>query len=352
MAVLAEVVLSLLVMKLRLDLGGNGDDLLQRYFHNDLRSGLSLAEIMVGVAITGVVSVFAMNQLSDFTKRQWEAETKASAVAETELAAEIIKKTLPQFVHSVTNTNGENVPQTITDHDVQPPKSFWSCLQPKPERPWNSAQQPLENCAMSINYEYTNINGDAAADWVTPLEVKCVKVVDNVLRRPRVYLKEKAGIVHPTRGFGFLDSSCLSCTWDTSVQGGWTSVPQLTVRTYTFDPSTGAPTVAGTFSYPKTIDDVGSWKRQGVLAMGVCVEAPAYTENIGTLAQPLEVPRYDRWKITLVPVYSRAAPFPKGSLEDDQYLDRISAQLQANRTEILITAPQRFAPGFRITPVR
>lgn len=326
---------------------------MHRFFHPKVSSGYSLAEIMVGVAITGVVSVFAMNQLSDFTRRQWEAETKASAVAETELAAEIIKKTLPQFVHSVTDTNGENVPQTITAHDVQPPKSFWSCLQPKPERPWSSSQQPLENCAMSINYQYTDINGNTATEWVTPLEVKCVKVVDNVLRRPRVYLKEKAGVVHPTRGFGFLDSSCLSCTWDTSVQGGWTSAPQLTLRTYSFDSETGAPTVAGTFTYPKVKEqEFGSWNRQGVLAMGVCVEAPAYTENDGTPAQRFDVKRYDRWKITLVPVYSRAAPFPKGSLEDDQYLDRISAQLQANRTEILITAPQRFAPGFRITPVR
>lgn len=326
---------------------------MHRFFHPEMSSGLSLAEVMVGVGITGIVSVIAMNQLSDFTRRQWEAETKASAVAETELAAQIIQKTLPQFVHSVTNTNGEKMPQTITDHDVQPPMSFWSCLQPKEERPWNSSQQPRENCAMSVNYQYTDVDGNPATQWVTPLEVKCVKVVDNVLRRPRVQLKEKAGIVHPTRGFGFLDSSCLSCRWDTSVQGGWTSAPQLTVRTYTFDPSTGAPSVAGEFSYPKNTNDVGSWKRQGLLAMGVCVEAPGYTENMGTVTQRLDVTRYDRWKITLVPVYSRAAPFPKGNSEiEGDYLDRVGGQLQANRTEILISVPKRFAPGFRVTPIK
>jgi hypothetical protein len=87
--------------------------------------------------------------------------------------------------------------------------------------------------------------------------------------------------------------------------------------------------------------------------MGVCVEAPGYTENMGTVTQRLDVTRYDRWKITLVPVYSRAAPFPKGNSEiEGDYLDRVGGQLQANRTEILISVPKRFAPGFRVTPIK
>lgn len=269
-------------------------------------AGLSLAELMVGVAITGIVSVFAMNQFSDFTRRQWEAETKASAVAETELAAEVIKKTLPQFIHSVTGTNGETVPLS----------SFWSC---------NSA-----GCTMTISYNYTNNDGVAAANpaTVTPMKADCVSITDAKLSSPAVGLHEKAAIPG--------NPNCLSCA-----RG---KAPQLTLSTYTFDASSGAP-IKGPkdLVFPK---EIGAMAKQGNLAMGVCVEASAYSENIGTATQPLPVTRYDRWRITLIPVYSRLAPSAQRSGA------QIKSDLQSPVTEILISAPQRFAPGFKVTPIR
>lgn len=286
---------------------------MRRLLHSNKMAGLSLAELMVGVAITGIVSVFAMSQFSDFTRRKWEAETKASSVAETELAAQVIKKTLPQFLPSVVGDNGETVP----------PSSFWSCTS--------------TSCIMNINYQYTNIEGVAANSSVTPMRADCVSIQDSRLASAVVGLDEKATLPFPAPPAARTsdDPSCLSCATGLA--------PQLTVNTYNFDSTSGAPSVAATFKYPKV---VGSLTRQGNLAMGVCVKAPAYQENEGTVAQPLIVNRYDRWKVTLVPVYPRLAPSSQRS--DAQ----IKSDLQAPFVEILISASQRFAPGFRVIPIK
>ncbi len=286
---------------------------MRRLFFPESGAGLSLAEIMVGVAITGIVSVFAMNQFSDFTRRQWEAETKASAVAETELAAEVIQKNLPQFVHSVTGTNGETAP----------PSTFWTC---------NSM-----GCTMNISYNYTNNDGVAATDpaTVTPMKAECVSIEDAKLSSDAVGLHERAVLPGNPR--------CLTC--DTG------KAPRLTVSTYTFDASSGAP-IKGPkdLEFPKK---VGSMARQGNLAMGVCVEVASYEERLGSVfqtasgpvVQDLNIPRFDRWRITLIPVYSRLAPSAQRSGS------QIKSDLQSPVTEILISAPQRFAPGFKVTPI-
>jgi hypothetical protein len=295
--------------------------MLHRFFDPEASSGLSLAEIMVGVAITGIVSVFAMNQVSDFTRRQWEAETKSNAVAETELAADAIKKTLPQFVYSVTGSNGETAP----------PSNFWSC---------NST-----SCVMQIDYQYTNIDGAAGAPLpaLRPIQADCVPIQDAKLATAGVGLDEKAALPFPAPPAVRTGDhpSCLSCATG--------KAPRLIVRTYNFDATTGVPSIAGTFYYPKrngSVEQVGSMNRQSNLAMGICVETLAYQENLGTALQPLNVNRYDRWKISLIPVYSRIAPTAQRSEA------QIKSDLQSPVTEILISAPQRFAPGFRITPVR
>ena len=282
-------------------------------FFLNKKSGLSLAEVMVGVAITGIVSVFAMKQLSDFTKRQWESETKASSVAETELAAQIIGKTLPLFVASVNGSDG------LTD------ATPWGCF------------RSGTSCTMTINYSYSDIDGNPLSTPVTltPMEVNCEVIQDARLTNETVALRKKASIMTSSSPETF-DSSCLTCPAG--------KAPQLKLRTYEFNSTTGAPTESLPILFPKT---VGELSKQGSLSMGVCFKTSPYQENMGpSVTQRWDVTKYDRWNVTLRPVYSRVsvtAGMPASSIEKS---------LQANSTTIFISVPKRFAPGMRVTPVK
>ncbi len=272
-------------------------------------AGLSLAEIMVGVAITGIVSVFAMNQLTDFTKRQWESETKASSVAETELASQILGKTLPLFVASVNGSDG------LTN------ATPWSCS--------------TSSCTMSILYLHSDIDGNPLSTTVTPLRADCVAIQDARLNNETVALRKKASIMTSSSPETF-DSSCLTCPAG--------QAPQLTVKTYDFNATTGAPTEAATMRFPKS---VGELSKQGSLTMGVCVKTSPYQENMGpSVTQRWDVTKYDRWSVTLRSVYSRV------SVTAGMQAGTIANSLQANSTPIIISVPKRFAPGFRVTPVK
>ena len=274
-------------------------------------AGVSLAEIMVGVAITGIVSVFAMNQLSDFTKRQWESETKASSVAETELAAQIIGKTLPLFVASVNGSDG------LTN------ASPWGCF------------RSGTSCTMTINYSYSDIDGNPLSTPVTPMEVNCEVIQDARLTNETVALRKKASIMTSSSPETF-DSSCLTCPAG--------KAPQLKLRTYEFNSTTGAPTESLPIFFPKK---VGELSKQGSLSMGVCFKTSPYQENMGpSVTQPWNVDKYDRWNVTLRPVYSRV------SVTAGMQASSIEKSLQANSTSIVISVPKRFAPGMRVTPVK
>lgn len=282
---------------------------MDRFFHIDARSGLSLAELMVGVAITGAVSVIAMKQLSDFTKRQWESETKADSVAETELAAQIIGKTLPLFVQSVNGAEG------LTN------ATPWSCSG--------------TSCTMTINYSYSDIDGNPLSTTVTPLRADCVAIQDARLTNETVALRKKASLMTSSSPETF-DSSCLTCPAG--------QAPQLTVRTYEFNATTGAPTESPPIRFPKT---VGALSKQGSLTMGVCVKTSPYQENMGpSFTQRWDVTKYDRWNVTLRPVYSRV------SVTGETQASTIEKSLQANSSTIVISAPKRFAPRMRVTPVK
>lgn len=282
---------------------------LRRVFVKYKTNGFSLAELMIGVAITGIVSVFAMNQLSDFTKRQWESETKASSVAETEVVSQIIGKTLPLFVASVNGSDG------LTN------ATPWSCT--------------ASSCTMTINYSYSDIDGNPLSTPVTPMRADCVAIQNARLNNETVALRKKASIMTSSSPETF-DSSCLTCPAG--------QAPQLTVKTYDFNATTGAPTEAATMRFPKS---VGELSKQGSLTMGVCVKTSPYQENMGpSVTQRWDVTKYDRWNVTLRPVYARV------SVTAGMQASTIANSLQANSTPIVISVPKRFAPGMRVTPVK
>ncbi|MEI6834807.1 MAG: hypothetical protein WCL28_12530 [bacterium] len=269
----------------------------------DHNSGMSLPEVMVSVAITSVVGYLAFGLITDFNQRAWEHEAKSKAIDERELAANIIKRELPQFITSVTGRYGEEIP----------PGDFWAC---------NSS-----SCKMTIKYEYQDINGGTRNSLdLFPLEAKCVDVLDARLAQSGVGLNTKA--------VGTL-GQCLSCP------NG--KAPQVSVRMYRFNPTSGEPSVVTTKLFPQ---NVGKMKDQGVLAMGICVDWPPYQYNVGTAATPLNVNRYDRWVVTLLPV------FPRYAQHGGMTAGQISASLVAADSSVLITPSKRLGPEFKYTPLK
>jgi prepilin-type N-terminal cleavage/methylation domain-containing protein len=279
--------------------------------------GMTLPEVLVSVAITGIVGSLAFNLITDFTRRAWEHESKSKAIDERELAANIIRRELSQFVTSVTGPYGE----------VVQPADFWRCTP--------------SSCEMKVNYRYRDINGgestvllgNPSLSTPSPLRAECVDISDARLAPGDVKLHEKAKMDFP--GDTPANSKCLKCPAG--------KAPQISVNMYRFDANTGAPSVIGTRTFPQA---VGRMANQGSLAMGICVDWPAYKYNVGTAVTPLLVDRYDRWAVTLIPVYPRLAQ--RGGVKDEE----IKQSLQSMPSKILISPSKRLGPELRVTPVR
>ena len=291
-----------------------------KFYPNGRRSGsvgMTLPEVLVSVAITGIVGSLAFNLLTDFTRRAWEHEARTKAIDQRELAANIIKREVSQFIKSVTGPYGEDAP----------PDDFWRCTP--------------SSCEMKVNYKYRDINGaestvllsNASLVTPSPLSAECVDISDARLAPAEVKLHEKAKMDFP--GDTPANSKCLKCPAG--------KAPRITVTMYKFDATSGAPSVVSRRTYPK---DVGKIKDQGLLAMGICVDWPKYQHNVGTAVTPLNVNRYDRWEVTLVPVYPRLAQ--SGGMKDGE----IKESLQRMPSKILISPSKRLGPEFRLTPVR
>lgn len=279
-----------------------------RYFNREFISGsygMTLTEVLISVGITSVVLVFAFNLITDFTRRSWEHETKSKAMDELELAANIIISSLPQFITSVTGPMGEDVP----------PATFWSCTS--------------SDCVMSVVYSYKDLNGVSASTTLNPLRADCVSVTDARLATSGVGLNTKAN--------GSLGAAkCLHCPVG--------KAPRISVNMYSFDATSGAPTVrTPAMFFPK---DIGQTSKQGSLAMGICVDWPAYLYNDGTATATLNVNRYDRWSVTLIPVFAKDAQ--RGGMTDAQ----IAASLNSLERKILVSPTNRFAPDFGFMPSR
>jgi hypothetical protein len=182
---------------------------------------------------------------------------------------------------------------------------------------------------MEIKYQFSDINGGSGSADLVPIQANCVDIADARLANPNVELNKKA------KGT-LVSSRCL-------VECPAGKAPQISVNMYRFDANTGAPSVIGTRTFPQT---VGRMANQGNLAMGICVDWPAYQYNVDTAATPLNVNRYDRWEVTLVPVYPRLAQ--RGGVKDEE----VKQSLESTPSKILISPSKRLDPELRVTPVR
>ena len=263
---------------------------------------MTLPEVMVSVGITSVVGYLAFNLITDFTRRAWEHEARSRALDERELAAKLIKNELPRFIPSVTGPLGEDNPSNV---------NLWGC-------------NPSA-CVMKIKHKYSDINGVEATTDLEPLRADCVDVSDARLAQEGVDLNTKA-VAKAVQTIG--TTKCLSCPAG--------KAPRVSVTMYRFDPTSGAPSVVSTKMFPQA---VGKNSNQGALAMGICVDWPAYQYDLG-------IDRYDRWEITLIPIFAGRAQF--GGMKAPQ----ISESLFSLDSKILISPSRRMPSDFKYTPLK
>jgi hypothetical protein len=263
---------------------------------------MTLPEVLVSVAITGIVGSLAFNLLTDFTRRAWEHEARTKAIDQRELAANMIRREVSQFIKSVTGPYGEDAPSA----------DLWTC---------NSSL-----CEMKILYKYQDINGGSGSKELFPLKAECLDVSDARL----ALLPSDLGLHAKAKG-SLGNTKCLECPAG--------KAPRLAVTMYKFDSTSGAPTLVDTKYFPQT---VGKMSNQGSLAMGVCLDWPAYQYHNGIAV----VPRYDRWEVTLITVYARFSQ--RGGMTAVE----ISDSLARSETKILVSPSRRLAPDFRYTPVK
>ncbi len=250
---------------------------------------MTLPEVMIVVAISGIVMMLGSKILIDFFTQSRLREAKVQAVSERETASQFIKKSLTGFVPIVTGVGGKTAPAA----------NFWVCS--------------ASSCVMT------------APTGATPLRVDCASVSDERLRQSSINT-----IARDQQ----LGAKCLTCPAGRA--------PQVSVSMFRYDPTTGNPTtVISTKQFPNV---VGALSNVGSLAMGVCVDVAPYRHKAGSPDSPWEEIRYDRWSISLITVYLekplRASMTPA----------EVSSSLAYRADKIFISPDRRFAPGFRFVP--
>lgn len=274
-------------------------------FDKNSAAGLSLAEIMVGVAITGFVSMIALDQFVQLNRGMWINENRAITVQQLERSSNIIRNTLPRFMSSVVGADGETIPNGL-----------WTC---------GIGPLGVRQCTMSITYNNVVIN---------PIYASCEYISNLALRGSDQQTLFRAHYMDAS-----ISGECLSC--------GPNRAPRLTVVDYEIDGATNLPVEKSRLTMPS---NVGDTSEMGVIAMGICVEAKPYQYNHGTPTAANWVNRYDRWAVSLMPVYL-ARPL-KAGLTGRDFISDLAGALSSIPDKLMLAPPRQISPGLIYTPVR
>lgn len=274
-------------------------------FDKNATAGLSLAEIMVGVAITGIVSLVALDQFTQLNRGMWANENRADTSQQLNQVSDMIRGNLPQFIPSAVGSDGETNPVGL-----------WTCIE-------------NQRCTMSITYNTETIN---------PIVATCEPLQNVALRGTTQQSIFKAQYMDPSLGV----TSCLAC--------GANDAPRLTINTYDIDAATNRPVLRNTVRIPSVENGVGNTSRNGALAMGVCVEAKPYQYNHGTSTAPYWAARYDRWAVSLMPVFLARQLRP--GLTGTTFTQDLMGALSSIPEKLMLAPSRQFSPGIIYTPVR
>jgi hypothetical protein len=155
------------------------------------------------------------------------------------------------------------------------------------------------------------------------MEVTCEPITDSKLTGSNIY---SIAVDSSIAG------SCAKCTSG--------SFPKLKLNQFDVSPDTGAISLRSSSFYPNKVSSGNG----GLVALGACLSMPMYTVNNGTVDVPMIVNRYDRWTVTVVPVYMKGAPRSSDTSTE------INQKLGILTDKILLSSPKHLGSDLIYVP--
>lgn len=213
--------------------------------------GLSIVELMVGVAIGGIALIASIQVVQIITESRWQQASYAFMMDDMETFSKMIRKDLPRIISAF---------DPYTDPTTNP--AIWDCPEGGP-------------CKFNPNAGGNGIG----------LLMNCMSQVNATVRKPD----------YSTASFG---ANCSSCPAG--------HLPQMA-----FSFMKNGAWMTDFVKFAPNYNRRESAKTQsGIIGMHFCFRAPPYQENEGSAASPQIRTKYDHWEITLIPYYFSKRVYP------------------------------------------
>ena len=263
------------------------------FMKNAPENGFSLVELLVAIPIFAIVIIGAYRFYNQNQELNWAQEKKSFVISQNEITTKRLKTVLTPFVRDVTGADGSSMP----------PPSFWNCSGSR--------------CTMDV------ARGGATYRII---DAQCEDVENSDLK--------SMGHLNDRAVSEVIKASCLQCPAG--------KAPKLTVNLYYWEGTSTIPKLAGT----QTIPQIVGRAQDGLLAYGICVQAPGYVPFKGFMGRTGSTERYDRWTITLIPVFANK---PIRSQPD---ADFIASSILVRNTAIMISGDRRLGEDASFTPIK
>lgn len=260
---------------------------------NAPENGFSLVELLVALPISAIVIIGAYRFYNQNQELNWAQEKKSLVVSQNEITTKRLKTVLPPFVRDVTGVDGSTMP----------PPSFWNCSG--------------SGCTMDVT------RGGATYRII---DAQCQEVENSDLK--------SMGHLNDRSVSQAIKTSCLQCPAG--------QAPKLTVNLYYWEGTSTIPKLGGA----QTIPQIVGRAQDGLLAYGICVQAPGYSPFNGFMGRLGGTQRYDRWTITLIPVFANK-PIPAQPSEEF-----ITNAIWTRNTAIMISGDRRLGEDSSFTPIK
>jgi prepilin-type N-terminal cleavage/methylation domain-containing protein len=260
---------------------------------NTHENGFSLVELLVAVPISAIVVIGAYRFYNLTMDLNWAQEKKSFVISQNEITTKRLKTVLTPFVRDVTGVDGSSMP----------PPSFWNCSG--------------SGCTMDVT------RGGATYRII---DAQCEDVENSDLK--------SMGKLNDRSVSQDIKTSCLQCPAG--------QAPKLTVSHYHWEGTSTIPILDGSQTIPPRVGRA----QDGLLAYGICVQAPGYSPFNGFMGRSGGTQRYDRWTITLIPVFANKL-IPAQPSEEF-----ITNAISTRNTAIMISGDRRLGGDSSFTPIK
>lgn len=253
--------------------------------------GFSMVELMVTVAISGILALSINSVYSNYIQQKYAIESKAAALADIDTASKFLRVNLPYVIYNTTGPDG------TTDL----PPNWWDCT---------------TNSNMCVLSAYLTATHNADDAFTQIISAQCQSITDPAIKA----------------------SSINTFAVDQTNQGDCTKCPtgmMPVVYITSFSNVSNKFTANGSaIAFPSIVNKI----QAGTIATGLCFNHAGYQYNNGTAAAPINITRYDRWTITLIAVYLKA-PIPPNATgaQVDNLLAKITERIMVSPSSQLGT---------------